>query len=333
MKRLLLVFLIGAMPPAAAAPQCPGAAEMKALQAAILEQQLAASAQSCHYAEDYGRFVSRYQAALIQTDKELRAFFAGHPEAEGYEAYKARIAGDIALRSLHEPAFCSRAKAVFDMALRHQTSSAPPPAVMATGYEDCRVVKTPAAPKPQAVAVTAPAKPKPQPALAVPRPAPRPAAAVIALVPKPRPAAAVMASAPVRTAALEPSKPVTVAKPAVPLAVAKQPERAPAAAKDDHWPDFNQDDALSTDGLAGDDEAAPQNIAPEHPHWRSAHNDVPDSAAERNIPNAYQPGAHWLPDEPPQTSQEKPRRKSRLVLGPDGRWYVVIGHRRKWNDE
>lgn len=346
MKRLLLVLFAGAVLPAAAAPQCAGTAQMKALQAAILEQQLAASAQSCHYGEDYGRFVSRYQAALLQTDRDLRGFFAKHPEAEGYEAYKARIAGDIALRNLHDPQFCSRAKAVFDMALRHQAASAAPPAVMATGYENCRMVQAPAAPKPQ-VATAAPAKPKPQPAVAVPLPSKRPAAAVLAVQPKPRPALP-SAAAPVRTASLDAAKPqpaaarpatVVTAKPVTAVmaksevpAAAKQPKSAPAPVKDDGWPDFDQDDDLSTDGLAADDEAPPQNAAAaERPHWRSAHNDVPDNAAlaERNVPNAYQPGAQWVPDQP----QRKPRGKSHLVLGPDGRWYVVIGHRRSWNGE
>lgn len=120
-----------------AAATCASPQEVKALQAAALEQQLAAAAQSCHLSMDYGLFVAKFRDPIVRSDRAVRAFFQHRNNSEGYDAYKARIAEDASLRSLHDPQFCRSAKAVFDMALG-RGSAEKRPAMLQTGYEHCR---------------------------------------------------------------------------------------------------------------------------------------------------------------------------------------------------
>lgn len=138
MKRLLLGFaasqFVGA---ASAAALCATPQDMKALQAAALEQQLAAAAQSCHQGADFQHFVARYRTAMAQSDEALKIFFARHADGEGYQSYKSRLAMAAALRSQSDPHFCENAKAVFALALAHQDLSTAP-SLIKTGYEVCR---------------------------------------------------------------------------------------------------------------------------------------------------------------------------------------------------
>jgi hypothetical protein len=52
------------------------------------------------------------------------------------------------------------------------------------------------------------------------------------------------------------------------------------------------------------------------------------------IPNAYKPGAYWV-DQARETERYAPPQRERapLVQGPDGRWYVVIGHHAHWTND
>lgn len=224
-----LLFAAGAQ----AAAICAAPQELRSLQAAVLQQQLAAAAQSCHAGADYSRFVAAYRAAIVRSDTNVRRFFERHKAGESYEAYKSRIAHDVSLESLHDARFCAAAKAVFNLALGRSHGSAPP-ALVRTGYESCR----PIADKP--VFATVP-QPKPVPssraAEVVPVPTPAPlgprALAAIAAIPAP------LIVPPTRLAAMAPP-PALASRPAVmPIvsatSVAEPAPRAPETAETDDW--------------------------------------------------------------------------------------------------
>lgn len=331
-----LVFLAFAMAglfvvAADAAAICASPADMKALQAAVLEQELAAAAQSCHLTEDYARFVAAYRDAIVRSDQSVRVFFRHQKGGETYDAYKSRIAHDIAMKSLYDSKFCGTAKVVFDLALG-RGKPAEPPALVETGYEGCRPLREAprmvAKPQPQS-AVIAAAKPGPAvsaPAwnadrimallrpvdVPIPTPAPPHAMRALALAQSatsPKPALPV--SPKLRSAALPP--------PAIVPQRAMLPDVGlphVAAARQTH-PEIGH--------------PAARYAARERPRWRGA-----DEATnvDDNLPNAYRPGTQWVgaeaDDAPHDDWRDMP---PNMYRGPDGRWYVRIGHHDRWGDE
>jgi hypothetical protein len=271
-----------------AAATCASPQELKALQAAALEQQLAAAAQSCHFAADYNLFVAKYRGAIVRSDRAVKGFFRGRANSEGYDFYKTRIAQNTSLRSLHDPQFCRSAKMVFDMALG-RAGAGKSPAMVLTGYEHC---KMPASPRAVVVTTTMPAARSLALAESIPRPLPRMAPAVVRL-PKPPPAV------PKRLVSQAPAPVVeTAPTPQMPAAQTGQPEIARLRAAE-----WEQRAAADTHTTSGYDE-------------------------EDNIPNAYKPGSVWIGAEA--RDDIPPEHQRPLVMGPDGRWYVRIGHQKTW---
>ncbi len=138
---LALVLLTGS---AWAAASCVSPSDMRALQAAALQQQLIVAALTCNAAADYNRFVLSYRNELQVSDRALMSFFLRYDApngADGYNAYKTRLANAASLRSLHDPQFCSSAKLSFDVALKRNGSLAElvseRPSVIETGYTSC----------------------------------------------------------------------------------------------------------------------------------------------------------------------------------------------------
>jgi len=286
MKRFLYLTIAACVLAAAAdaAPVCASPQERKVLQAAVLQQQLMAAAQSCRFGADYGSFVAAYGAAMVQSDRALKDFFRRNKGAEGYDSYKARIAKAASLKSLHDPRFCANAKAVFDVALG-RGGGRKTAALIATGYESCRAATA----KPAAVA-------KPVPwalrLAVVPLPAPRPAASVARAVPKDKPVIRLAATAP------PPSRP----QPAIaPPSDAKLPSAAMPASKAPELP--------ATGGQA----SYAANAQPPQKH-EAEWNPGDPYAGGGNIPNAYKPGAIWVQDE------ARPRHRRR----PHGAWTLFF---------
>jgi len=139
MKRFLfcVIALASGTASAEAAPFCASPGELKLLKAAVLEQALTAAAQSCRLDAEFNRFVAAYHQGMVESDRALKVFFSHHHTGEDYQGYKARIAATLAQKSLHDPAFCGEAKRVFAIALTRE--HAPPPHLIATGYEQCRL--------------------------------------------------------------------------------------------------------------------------------------------------------------------------------------------------
>jgi len=279
MRLLLIAIAVLGMAQAEAAPLCASPSELKLLKAAMLEQALTAAAQSCHQSAEFARFVTAYQSGMVASDRALKAFFARRKSAESYQAYKARIAEEIAARSLHDGAFCAEAGRVFDIALKHKQAVAPK--LIATGYEHCGMPHQAASKPVIAEPALRPVKPA-----AVPLPVLNPAAReALALAPRsdlpPRP---------------QPKPMVKLAQAPLPPPVPLRPTplRAPVPAK-----------------------SAPLQAA-----LAPARSDA--SLPDDGVPNAYKPGAYWV---------EAPREHPPLVQGPDGRWYVIIGHHDHWTND
>ena len=127
-----------------AAASCARPQDIKALQAAALQQQLMVAALTCHATADYNRFVTSYRSELLESDHALMNFFLrqdAHKGADGYNAYKTRLANDASLGSLHDPRFCRSAKIAFDVALKRKGSltelTSERPSLIDTGYTSC----------------------------------------------------------------------------------------------------------------------------------------------------------------------------------------------------
>jgi hypothetical protein len=274
MKRFLCmtIAVLGFAAAAQASSVCTTPQEMKVLQAAVLRQQLAAAAQSCHLGPEYGRFVAAYGTAMLQSDRALMQFFQSRTRAEGYDAYKARIARDVSLKSLHDPGFCRSAEAVFAVALHGTQAGRKTPFLIKTGYESCRAVPE----KP--VMAAKPALTKVAQAVPVPRAAPREAlrVAVRVAAPAPKPASVVAKAVP----QTKPAPPVQLAKleppPAAPVQE-EEPQPPPPAKVEQPQP------------------------AAERQHWRTMPREAAaaDDPYADNVPNAYKPGAYWVTVPPP----------------------------------
>jgi hypothetical protein len=133
-----------------AAASCARPQDVKALQAAALQQQLMVAALTCNDTTDYNRFVTSYQGELQKSDRALMGFFLRQDAAKGardYDTYKTKLANAASLRSQHDPQFCRSAKVAFDVAFERKGSLAElaseRPAPIATGYASC----TPSAPE------------------------------------------------------------------------------------------------------------------------------------------------------------------------------------------
>jgi hypothetical protein len=282
MKRFLslTIAVLGIAVAAQASAVCTTPQEMKVLQAAVLRQQLAAAAQGCHLGPEYSRFVAAYGAAMVQSDRALKQFFQSRTRAEGYDAYKARIARDVSLKSLHDPGFCRSAKAVFAVALHGTQAGKKTPFLIETGYESCRMVpeKPVMAVKPAQVNV-ARAVPVPQPRVVAKAAAAVPAAAVrIAKAEPPRVAVRAVAPAPQPVVGLAQALP-----PAAPVQ-AEEPVR--------EFPVRHEEPPASVE--------PPQRAAePRHGRPTPRESVARDDPYADGIPNAYKPGATWVTVPPP----------------------------------
>lgn len=214
MRVLLIAIAVLGMAQAEAASLCASPSEVKLLKAAMLEQALTAAAQSCHQSAQFSRFVAAYHGGMVQSDRALKAFFARRNVGESYDAYKARMAAEIASRSLHDASFCPAAGRIFDIALKHKHVVAP--TLLATGYEHCGL--------PRAKPVIAEAALRPVKPVVAPPPVLTPAAReALALahrsetppLPQPKPplrvAQALLAAAPIHVAPLRAPAPIKAA--------------------------------------------------------------------------------------------------------------------------
>jgi hypothetical protein len=321
-----------------AAAICATPQEMKVLQAAVLQQQLSAAAQSCHYRTDYQAFVNLFANAIVRSDQSLKAFFRRQKGSEGYEAYKSRIAQAVSLHSLHDPHFCASARSVFDVALKRNgiASGVAPvtPTLVETGYEGCRpVVPKPilaakAPPRATAVAGKAPSKPVAH--------ADKPAALALAKRPVPPiPAPRVIRSAALDLAARSPAPIPTprmvnltaqhavsrrVAAPdttqSVDLVIDKilatKPAPAPRIAKPISPPPARHAVPKLAE-IAKQEAAEPRYASVQRRAVDPANRSRSDEPPSANVPNAYQPGSYWVidgrlvPNEPPQNRRTDTR--------------------------
>lgn len=321
MRVMALAVVVITLGAAVAAPRCASPDEVKLLKAAMLEQVLTAARQSCRLDTDYSRFVAAYHAGMVKSDRSLKSFFASGASGEGYDGYKSRIAAAVSFKSLHDPNFCADAKALFDIALHRKAG--PAPALIATGYENCAM---PAAQKPPLVVLLHRKAPPPAALQKPPVQAQPPAAAMASIaVPRPRPVLAAAKPMPLPQAKTAPPRSLRVTAPLTALegpqhSAPQQPgpssEPAGARLAKNRLPPNSPEPVAEKQEPVWNEEASP--YLPGDP-----------------TPNAYKPGAVWvrtdLPVSPVPPARYQPRPpQPNLYLGIDGRWHVMIGHRRYW---
>lgn len=371
MKRCLSGGLALVLSAAAANAVCAGGHDLKALQAVALQQQLMAAALTCHFTDDYNRFVTTFRSNLLQSDRALERFFDQRRDAEGYNAFKTRIANEASLESVHNPRFCQEAKSVFDLALQRgrPDGGLSRGSMLQTGYQSCRpepempTIASNAVPsrvaassKPVRARVAAAEPPKAAPTTHVdvtaidpvdPMPAARPdraSSVASARIRESKPAGRV------RIANLNPAKPPPfrepsrVGTPPTPDVAGSEPEPATMDGEDltsqdeDGWDQPAQSPQVRPNAYPMGDGRADRATADAHGG---------PLARGRNIPNAYLPGARWVRDvdaeapAPPPWLYGQPRRprwayrhpRPRMIMGPDGRWYALVPYRRVWLGE
>ena len=105
-----------------AAPKCARPAEVTAIQAAAVQQQLMVAALTCSDVASFNAFQTNFSKELRSADRHLQSMFQrfyGWREGAGeYNAFKTRLANDSSIRSIHDNAgYCHEAQLVFEAAL------------------------------------------------------------------------------------------------------------------------------------------------------------------------------------------------------------------------
>ncbi len=105
-----------------AGPKCARPAEVTAIQAAAVQQQLMVAALYCNDTGSYNAFQTGYNKELNKSDKQLltmfRRLYGWRKGDDEYNAFKTRLANDSSLRSIHDRAgYCNEANSVFAAAL------------------------------------------------------------------------------------------------------------------------------------------------------------------------------------------------------------------------
>jgi hypothetical protein len=126
----------------AAVAMCAKPQEMAALRAAALRQELMVAALTCHETDDFNRFVTMYRTEYQASDHDLQRFFDREGSGDaGYNAYKTKEANNSSIESMHDPEFCGRSLAAFDVALHRNLPLADlateEASYVHTGFEGC----------------------------------------------------------------------------------------------------------------------------------------------------------------------------------------------------
>jgi hypothetical protein len=118
MLTTMLADICAASEPAAG---CANPADMYAVRAAAIQQNLMVAALSCHAIPDYNRFVTQYRSELQASDHQLEVFFQrlyGQSGTAKYHSFKTRLANASSLQSINKGlSYCEDAQATFDLAL------------------------------------------------------------------------------------------------------------------------------------------------------------------------------------------------------------------------
>ena len=206
-----------------AAGSCLKQADLTALRASALQQQLMVAAFTCHDSESYNRFVLAYRGELQASDAALMAFFQHRNPATGtadYHTFKTKLANVAAIRSSTDTtAFCAHANAAYNVALGTKTPLATLVSSLASASKTAFNTCPDAAPK-TIIQAQGPAELPKAAANLPPIAAPTTSVAVATLVKSAPPAA----KAP-KAAAEKPAGPLVLAKAAAPKAASKVPQQ------------------------------------------------------------------------------------------------------------
>ena len=100
---------------------CAAPQELAAIKTAAIQQELMVAALSCNATTRYNQFVTTFQSALQDSDRNLRRYFQrteGRGAMAAYHAFKTRMANAASRRSIaHITNFCNAAETNFQTAL------------------------------------------------------------------------------------------------------------------------------------------------------------------------------------------------------------------------
>lgn len=153
---------------------CAAPQELAAIKTAAIQQELMVAALSCNATPRYNQFVTTFQRALQDSDRNLRRYFQrteGRGGTAAYHAFKTRLANAASRKSIaHITNFCNAAEANFQTALDSGSvtlagfvSTQPP--LEAANYSVCEnmpIIARAAAEPPSIVSL-----PQPKPSLVV----------------------------------------------------------------------------------------------------------------------------------------------------------------------
>ena len=105
-----------------AASKCAMPAEVTAIQAAAVQQELMVAALTCNEVPHFNAFQTNFGRELRSEDARLlsmfRRLYGGRRGESEYHAFKTRLANDSSIRSIHDnPSYCREAQQVFAAAL------------------------------------------------------------------------------------------------------------------------------------------------------------------------------------------------------------------------
>lgn len=113
---LALLLVLGSAPTKA---DCDRPEDATAVRVTALQQEMMVAAFVCHDVAAYNRFVISHRSELQALDRTLMNFFVEQSARTGfddYNLYKTELANSSSLRSVHDPMFCRRINADFEVA-------------------------------------------------------------------------------------------------------------------------------------------------------------------------------------------------------------------------
>ena len=118
----MLVAAVATATAGFAAPKCATQADVTAIQAAAVQQELMVAALTCNDVTNFNAFQTSFSSELRSSDQRLMSMFrrlygARRGSAE-YHAFKTRLANSSSMRSIHDNAsYCRETQTVFAAAL------------------------------------------------------------------------------------------------------------------------------------------------------------------------------------------------------------------------
>lgn len=121
----MLVATVATATAGFASPKCATPADVTAIQAAAVQQELMVAALTCNEVTNFNAFQTSFSTELRSSDRHLlsmfRRLYGARQGSAEYHAFKTRLANGSSIRSIHDNAsYCHETQLVFAAALAPQ---------------------------------------------------------------------------------------------------------------------------------------------------------------------------------------------------------------------